>query len=117
MVEEFRSRKLDKEYPVLWADALYEKIRDNGRVVSKAVMVIKGVNMDGRQEIMAVEPMENESEQTYSALFRKLQERGMEKVWLCVSDPGRRGKDVRYILCGIYLRMFHRHIKKRLHLG
>ena len=86
MVEEFRSRKLDKEYPVLWADALYEKIRDNGRVVSKAVMVIKEVNMDGRQEIMAVEPMENESEQTYSALFRKLQERGMEKVWLCVSD-------------------------------
>lgn len=86
MVEEFRSRKLDKEYPVLWADALYEKIRDNGRVVSKAVMVIKGVNMDGRQEILAVEPMENESEQTYSALFRKLQERGMEKVWLCVSD-------------------------------
>lgn len=57
MVEEFRSRKLDKEYPVLWADALYEKIRDNGRVVSKAVMVIKGVNMDGRQEIMAVEPI------------------------------------------------------------
>lgn len=35
---------------------------------------------------MAVEPMENESEQTYSALFRKLQERRMEKVWLCVSD-------------------------------
>ena len=30
--------------------------------------------------------MENESEQTYSALFRKLQERRMEKVWLCVSD-------------------------------
>ena len=57
MVEEFRSRKLDKEYPVLWADALYEKIRDNGRVVSKAVMVIKGVNMDGRQEIMVVEPI------------------------------------------------------------
>ena len=86
MVEEFRSRKLDKEYPVLWADALYEKIRDNGRVVSKAVMVIKAVNMDGQQEILAVEPMENESEQTYSALFGKLQERGMEKVWLCVSD-------------------------------
>lgn len=86
MVEEFRNRKLDKEYPVLWADALYEKIRDNHRVVSKAVMVIKAVNMDGQQEILAVEPMENESEQTYSAVFRKLQERGVEKVWLCVSD-------------------------------
>ena len=86
MVEEFRNRKLDKEYPVLWADALYEKIRDNHRVVSKAVMVIKAVNMDGQQEILAVEPMENESEQTYSTVFRRLQERGVEKVWLCVSD-------------------------------
>ena len=89
MVEEFRSRRLDAEYPVIWADALYEKIRDNHRVVSKAVMVVKAVNLEGRQEILAVEPMENESEETYSALFRKLQERGLEKVWLCVSDAHR----------------------------
>ncbi len=86
MVEEFRSRKLEAEYPVIWADALYEKIRDNHRIVSKAVMVIKAVNLEGQQEILAVEPMENESEETYSALFRRLQERGLEKVWLCVSD-------------------------------
>ena len=86
MVDEFRTRRLDAEYPVIWADALYEKIRDNHRVVSKAVMVVKAVNLEGRQEILAVEPMENESEETYSALFRKLQERGLEKVWLCVSD-------------------------------
>ena len=89
MVDEFRTRRLDAEYPVIWADALYEKIRDNHRVVSKAVMVVKAVNLEGRQEILAVEPMENESEETYSALFRKLQERGLEKVWLCVSDAHR----------------------------
>ena len=89
MVEEFRTRRLDAEYPVIWADALYEKIRDNHRVVSKAVMVVKAVNLEGRQEILAVEPMENESEETYSALFRRLQERGLEKVWLCVSDAHR----------------------------
>ena len=86
MVDEFRSRRLDAEYPVIWVDALYEKIRDNHRVVSKAVMVVKAVNLEGQQEILAVEPMENESEETYSALFRKLQDRGLEKVWLCVSD-------------------------------
>ncbi len=89
MVDEFRSRKLDAEYPVIWADALYEKIRDNHRITSKAVMVIKAVNLEGQQEILAIEPMENESEETYSALFRKLQERGLEKVWLCVSDAHR----------------------------
>ena len=49
-------------------------------------MVIKAVNLEGQQEILAVEPMENESEETYSALFRRLQDRGLEKVWLCVSD-------------------------------
>ena len=52
-------------------------------------MVVKAVNLEGRQEILAVEPMENESEETYSALFRRLQERGLEKVWLCVSDAHR----------------------------
>ena len=89
MVDEFRTRRLDAEYPAIWADAPYEKIRDNHRVVSKAVMVVKAVNLEGRQEILAVEPMENESEETYSALFRRLQERGLEKVWLCVSDAHR----------------------------
>ena len=86
MVEEFGKRRLEAKYPVIWADALYEKIRDNYRIAGKAVMVIKAVNLEGQQEILAVESMENESEQTYSALFRRLQERGLEKVWLCVSD-------------------------------
>jgi len=49
-------------------------------------MVIKAVNLSGQQEILAIEPMENESEETCSALFRKLQSRGLEKVCLCVSD-------------------------------
>ena len=127
MVDEFRSRKLDAEYPVIWADALYEKIRDNHRIVSKAVMVIKAVNLEGQQEILAIEPMENESEETYSALFRKLQERGIEKYG-CVfpmhtrdcrpqyAKPcmGRAGRDARFISCGIYLHMFHKGTRRRL---
>ena len=62
-------------------------------------MVIKAVNLEGQQEILAVEPMENESEETYSALFRRLQERGLEKVWLCVSDAhnGASGCDTKHL--------------------
>ena len=41
MVKEFRSRRLEAEYPVIWADALYEKIRDDGHVRNMAVMVVK----------------------------------------------------------------------------
>jgi len=86
MVVEFRNRPLQKEYPILWVDALYEKIRENGHVESMAVLVVKGVTMEGSVQILAVEPMNNESEQTYRTLFQKLKERGVENVWLCISD-------------------------------
>ena len=86
MVDEFRSRQLESEYALIRANALYEKIRENHRVVSKAVMVIKAINLEEQQEILAIKPMENESEQAYSQLFRGLPARGLEKVWLCVSD-------------------------------
>jgi transposase-like protein len=86
MVHAFRHRQLETEYPVLWIDALYEKIRNNGHVENMAVLVVKGVRLDGSAQILAVEPMSNESEQTYSMLFRRLKQRGLEKVWLCVSD-------------------------------
>lgn len=85
-VEEFRNSPLDEEYPVIWVDALYEKIRDNRKVISVAIMVVRAVDMDGKVRIIAVEPMYSESEQTYTALFDKLKERGLQKVWLVVSD-------------------------------
>lgn len=70
MDDEFCSRKLDAEHPIIWTDTLYENIRDNHRIVSKSVMVVKAVNLEGQQEILAIEPMENESEKTYSALTK-----------------------------------------------
>ena len=51
-----------------------------------AVMIEKAINMDGKPEIIAMEAMENESEATYTEFFNKLKARGLEKVWLCVSD-------------------------------
>ena len=49
-------------------------------------MVVKAVDLDGKVRIIAVEHMYNESEETYKALFDKLKECGLEKVWLVVSD-------------------------------
>ena len=86
MVREFKEKPLEKEYPVLWVDAVYEKIRVNKHVTSMAVMIVKAINLDGKPEIIAVEAMDNESEATYTEFFNKLKARGIEKVWLCVSD-------------------------------
>jgi len=84
--EEFRNRELEKVYPVIWVDAMYEKIRQNGRVVNMAVLIVSGINKAGIREILAVEPMYNESEDTYTVLFNRLKARGLEEVWLVVSD-------------------------------
>jgi len=85
-VVDFRSRPLAAEYPFLWIDALYQKVRVEGRVVSVALMIACGVNPAGTREILAVEPMFDESEDSWRAFFRKLKGRGMKRAALCVSD-------------------------------
>ena len=85
-IKEFRERKLDETYPVIWIDALYEKIRVDHRIRNMAVLVVCGVNIHGKREILAVEPMTEESEATYTILFDKLKSRGLRNVWLAISD-------------------------------
>jgi len=71
-VQTFRTRRLEKTYPVLWVDALYEKIRYGSKVINMAVEVVIGIDI--------------ESEATYTSLFYSLEERGLQDVWLVVSD-------------------------------
>jgi len=85
-VEAFRNRPLKKTYPVLWVDALYEKIRYGHRIVNMAVQVVIGMDEEGKRDILAVQPMQEESEATYKSLFDHLKSRGVEDVWLVVSD-------------------------------
>lgn len=73
--EYFRTRALESEYPFLWIDALYEKGRDDGRVISIALMMAYGINREGKRDILAVEPMYEESEETWREFFRKLEHR------------------------------------------
>jgi len=85
-VQAFRNRKLEKTYPVLWVDALYEKIRYDNKVINMAVEVVIGIDKTGKRDILAIEPMQEESEATYKSLFESLKSRGLEEVWLVVSD-------------------------------
>lgn len=73
-VKAFRERPLKEIYPVLCVDALYEKIRYDGQVRNMAVLVITGIDEEGKRGILAIEPMHEESEATYSVLFENLKE-------------------------------------------
>jgi putative transposase len=85
-VSKWRRRKIDPVYPVIWMDALYEKIRHDGRVISSAVLIIQGLTTEGRREILAIEPMYEESESSWSSVLDNLKARGLEEVWLVISD-------------------------------
>jgi transposase-like protein len=86
-VQSFRDRPLAGEaYPVLWVDALYEKVRYGGRVVSMAIQIVCGINAQGRREVLAVEPMLEESKDTYQRLFEGLKARGLLTPSLVVTD-------------------------------
>ena len=72
----FRISPLADTYPVSWCDSLYEKILYNHRVCNMAVLVVCGVNLEGKREVLDVEPMYEESEASYTALLNGLKKRG-----------------------------------------
>lgn len=73
-------------YPVLWVDALYEKVRYGSRVVSMAILLVCGMNEEGKREVLAIEPMLEESRESYKQLIEKMKERGLSKPSLIISD-------------------------------
>jgi putative transposase len=85
-VEAFRNRPLSKRYPFVIVDAIYIKVREDGRVRSKGVLIAIGVNQDGHREIIGFSIADSESEHSWGELFGGLRERGLENVDLVVSD-------------------------------
>lgn len=75
-----------KQYPILWIDAIYEKVRVDNRVISMAIEIVCGVSSDGHREVLAIEPMGTESEDSYLVLFRDMRSRGLAVPKLVISD-------------------------------
>ena len=85
-VEAFRQRPLEGAYPYLWLDAKYVKVRDHGRVVSKALVVAYAVHESGVREVIGLDIGEVESGAFWVEYLRSLKKRGLDGVRLAVSD-------------------------------
>jgi putative transposase len=70
----------------LWIDATYVKVRQNGGIVSVAVIIAVGVNADGRREVLGMHIGPSEAETFWTELLRKLRRRGLRGVKLAISD-------------------------------
>ena len=85
-VKAFLTRPIEGDWPYLWIDATYLKVRQQGRIVSVAVIVAVGVNSDGRREVLGLDIGPSEAETFWTAFLRKLARRGLRGVKLVVSD-------------------------------
>jgi len=85
-VRDFLARPIEGDWPYLWLDATYVKVREAGRIVPVAVTIAVGVNADGRREVLGMAVGSSEAEPFWLDFLRTLKRRGLAGVKLVVSD-------------------------------
>ena len=85
-VDAFLTRPIEGEWPDLWIDATCLKVHQGGRIVSVAVTIAVGVNMDGRREVLGMAIGASEAEPFWTEVLRDLVRPGLTGVKLVISD-------------------------------
>lgn len=85
-IREWQQRPLQDQYAVVWIDAIHYKIRQEGKVLSKACMIVLGIDMDGRQDMLSMTIVENESATAWTNILDDLDSRGVKDILFLCSD-------------------------------
>jgi len=85
-VKRWQARPLESIYPVVWLDAIHYKVHENGKVLSKAVYTILGVNLEGRKDVLGLYISENEGANFWLQVLTDLANRGVEDILIACID-------------------------------
>lgn len=85
----FRERPLTGKYPYIFLDAIYEKVRIHRTVVSQAAVIAYGVREDGNRDLLGMDVVDTESEESWTTFLRGLRDRGLDGVKLVTTDAHR----------------------------
>ena len=85
-IKEWQSRPLERLYCIIWMDAMHFKVREDGRVVTKAVYTVLGVNSKGEKEVLGLYLGENESASFWMQVLSDLNQRGVEDILIASID-------------------------------
>ena len=85
-LQQWAERGLEEEYPYMILDARYEKVREDGVVRTRAVLIALGINWEGRRRVLAVELANRESATSWKEFLLALKARGLTGVLLAMSD-------------------------------
>jgi len=86
LLKKFACRRLEESCPYLIVDARYEKVREDGVIISRAVLIAVGINWEGRRQVLGVELANRESQTSWREFLVGLRDRGLHGVELVVSD-------------------------------
>ena len=86
LVTPFRERPLEGEYPYVFLDAIYLKVRHGSRVVNRAMVVAVGIRETGAREVLGFQMVHSEEEPFWSEFLHGLVRRGLKGVQLVISD-------------------------------
>jgi len=102
-LRQFSQRELEPEFPYVVVDARYERVREGGVIVSRAILVALGIDWEGRRQVLAVEYANRESQSSWREFLLQLKERGLHGVQFVVSDdhPGLKAA-IREVLPGVW---------------
>ena len=85
-LEQFSRRGLEAEFPYVVVDARYERVREGGVIVKRAILVALGIDWEGRRQVLGVEYANRESTTSWREFLLGLKERGLNGVHFVVSD-------------------------------
>lgn len=85
-VIQWQNRPLDAVYPVVFMDCIVVKVRDNQRVVNKAIFVALGINLSGNKELLGLWLAENEGAKFWLSVLTELKNRGVEDILIACID-------------------------------
>jgi transposase-like protein len=85
-IKEWQSRPLDQVYCIVWLDAMFYKVKEDGRVVTRCLYNILGVNIEGKKEILGMYISQSEGANFWLSVLTDLKQRGVEDILICSID-------------------------------
>ncbi len=85
-VRQWQNRPLESLYPIVYVDCLVVKVRENQRVINKAIYLALGVDMQGQKELLGMWMSQNEGAKFWLSVFTELQNRGLKDIFIACVD-------------------------------
>lgn len=89
-VKEWQARPLSSQYPILYMDGIWFKVKDSGKIISKCAYIALGINVEGHKEVLGIWIAENEGAKFWLQVLTEIKNRGVESVLVACVD-GLRG--------------------------